>query len=104
MREANDAMMVVRAELCERLERLRRLPGRPSDRDFHDGVHAIRRLAAEFGLLPVVRLADAIERASCDCSGPSTLLLDRLGDAIGCERVDDRASEAMLASVSVRFG
>ena len=104
MREANDAMMVVRAELCQRLERLRGFQGRPSERGFHDDVHAIRRLAAEFGLLPVVRLADAIERASSDCSGPSALLLDRLGDAIGCERVDDRACEAMLASVSVRFG
>jgi hypothetical protein len=40
-----------------------------------------------------------------DAAGPCqrSLYLDRLYDAIGCERLDDQASEAMIASVSVRF-
>jgi hypothetical protein len=39
-----------------------------------------------------------------DRSCPSSLYLDRLFDAIGCERLDEQASEAMIASVSIRLG
>ena len=99
MRPVEDSMMLVRADLCQRLEALRRQGETGS-------VAEIRILAAAYGLTPVVRLADALERAmhrpgaACQRS----LYLDRLRDAIGCERVDERTSEAMLASISVRFG
>jgi hypothetical protein len=55
---------------------------------------------------PVVRLADALGRAvrrqprGC----PAGLYLDRLRDAIGCERLDAAAEQALLASVSIRLG
>jgi hypothetical protein len=101
------AIMVVRAELCERLDMLRIYSARQDPRDFARTVGGISQLAAAYGLHPVVRLADALERAArAGTSGgrETALYLDRLQDAIGCTRVDEAASEAMIASVSVRFG
>jgi hypothetical protein len=110
MRAEHDGLMLVRAELCERLESLQALSRRLSTRDFTSSVDAIRSLAAAYGLTPVVRLAEALERAvyESDChearACPTALYLGRLHDAIGCERLDEQASQAILASISVRFG
>ena len=100
-------MMVIRAELCERLEALQRFARPISAQDFAASLVSIRSLAAVYGLTPVVRLAEALERAVAEAGEgacPTALYLDRLRDAIGCERSDDSASEAMIASVSVRLG
>lgn len=106
MRSEHEAMMVVRGELCQRVSALRRLP-QDRVRDFEQSVVGIRRLAAAYGLVPVVRLSEAFERAMArpDSAGACqrSLYLDRMDDAIGCERLDEAASEAMIASVSVRF-
>jgi hypothetical protein len=125
MREERDAMMLVRAELGERLAGLERLwaqtstrasaragaraGARASARDIAASLSAIRNLAAAYGLLPAVRLAEALERAVAHdgdrrgASCPAALYLDRLHDAIDCSRSDDQASEAIIASVSVRL-
>jgi hypothetical protein len=68
----------------------------------------MRALAATYGLTPVVRLSLALERAVGQSGSdlrrcPTALYLSRLSDAIGCDRLDDGASEALLASVSVRL-
>ncbi len=105
MRTDHDAIMLVRADLCERLATIQALSKRLSARDFTENVGGLRRLAAAYGLVPVVRLAEAFERAAAEgdfC--PTALYLSRLQDAIGCERLDEEASEALLASVSVRLG
>jgi hypothetical protein len=106
MQAGNEAMMLVRAELCERLESLQALSRRVAARDFTAGVDAIRSLAAAYGLFPVVRLAEALERAVYESDGrcPTALYLGRLRDAIGCDPLDERASQAILASISVRLG
>jgi hypothetical protein len=97
-------MMLVRADLCERLETLRALNRRCSTRDYVGRIDSIRTLAAAYGLTPVVRLAEALEQSIGEHGrGQALLYLSRLQDAIGCERIDEAASEAMLASVSVRF-
>jgi hypothetical protein len=109
MRDQQDAMMLVRAELCERLAGLQAFSARIGSHDFARSLSAIRTLAASYGLLPVVRLAEALERALAeDLARPgrgcaTSLYLDRLQDAIGCSRTDDQVSEAMIASVSVRL-
>lgn len=106
MRHEADGMMLVRAELCERAAGLEAGARRLSARDFSDGVEGIRRLAAAYGLVPVVRLAEALGRALAQDRGgcPSALYLGRLQDAIGCEALEEQAAEAMLASISVRLG
>ena len=105
--QAEEGMMMVRAELCARLEALRRLSESHHDKDFSRTVSGIRQLAAAYGLVPVVRLSEALERAMerPDSEGAcqTSLYLDRLLDAIGCDRIDEQASEAMIASVCVRF-
>ena len=106
MHSEHEAMKVVRAELCDRLEAIRHMSVRGPGRDFTESVIGIRRLAAAYGLTPVVRLSEAFERAMAHPrSEPCerSLYLDRLYDAIGCHRVDDQVSEAMIASISVRF-
>ena len=106
MRLEHDGMMVVRAELSDRLDALQRAAARMTVRDLVQGMAAIRTLAAAYGLAPVVSLADAFERTvrACPRGCPAGLYFDRLRDAIGCERADERASEALLASVSIRLG
>jgi hypothetical protein len=108
MRAEHEAMMIVRADLCERLEALRRFSGQPwAAAEVAEATIAIRRLAAAYGMIPVVHLAEAMERALArpDSAGAcqNALYLDRLRDAIGCDRLDDEAGQAMIASVSVRF-
>ena len=108
MRTEQDAMKLVRAELCERLERLRAMPSRLPADAFVENVGSLRRLAAAYGLTPVERLASALEQNLFEVpgarGGPVALYLQRLGDAIGCERLDESASQAMVASVAVRLG
>jgi hypothetical protein len=106
MRDDRDAMLLVRADLCERLDSLQRVARPLSADDFIGSLVSIRQVAAAYGLMPVVRLAEALERAVREVGEgacPTALYLDRLRDAIGCERRDEGAGEAMIASVSVRL-
>src|SRR5829696_4719982 len=105
MRVDADGMMLVRAELCERLASLQTAARRLSQRDFTESVSGIKRLAGAYGLTPVVRVAEALERAVAEDRGacPRALYLGRLQDAIGCDRLEESAAETILASVSVRL-
>jgi hypothetical protein len=106
MRAEIDGMLVVRAELCDRLDALQRGAARISVRDLSQRLAAIRTMAAAYGLIPVVCLCDALDRAvrAQPRGCPADLYFDRLRDAIGCERLDEAAGEALLASVSIRYG
>jgi hypothetical protein len=105
MRAEIDGMLVVRAELCDRLDSLQRAAARISVRELSQRLATIRTMAAAYGLVPVVCLCDALDRAvrAQPRGCPAGLYFDRLRDAIGCERLDDAASEALLASVSIRL-
>ena len=100
MRSDRDAMMVVRAELYDRLDQLRHAAGRASPADFERRLEGIISLAGAYGLGPVCRLGEAMRRGEC----PAPLYFERMRDAIRCERGDDAAAQAMLASVSIRLG
>jgi len=105
MREGIDGMLVVRAELCDRLDALQQAMARASVRDFSQRLAAIRTMAAAYGMIPVVCLCDAFDRAvrvqprGC----PAGLYFDRLRDAVGCQVQGEAASEALLASISIRL-
>jgi len=112
MRSEQDGMLLVRAELCERLAGLQSFAARLDYRDFAHSISSLRTTAATYGLEPVVRLTQALERTLAEEKarpGPGratalySLYLDRLRDAIGCRRTDDAVSEAMIASVSIRL-
>ena len=106
MRADHDGMLVVRAELCDRLDSLQRSAARMNVRDFSQKIAGIRTIAAAYGLAPVVCVCDALDRAvrAQPRHCPAALYFDRLRDAIGCERADQAAGEAILASVSIRLG
>jgi hypothetical protein len=100
-------LLVVRAALADRLDSLQRLARPLSSRDLAASIASIRTLAAAYGLVAVVRLAEALERSVAEAGEhgcPTELYLDRLRDAIGCQRSDEAAGQAMIASVSVRLG
>lgn len=101
----HDGMLVVRADLCDRLDRLQQAGERMTVRELVQRIGAIRMVASAYGLSPVVTLADVFERAiAAQPRGcPAALYLDRLRDAVGCERLDEEASQALIASVSVRL-
>ena len=105
MRSGIDGMLVVRAELCDRLDSLQQAAARLSVRDFSQRLATIRTMAAAYGLIPVVCLADALDRAvRAEPRGcPAGLYFDRLRDAIGCDAADEQAGQALLASISIRL-
>jgi hypothetical protein len=104
MGNQQDSMMVVRADLCERLDLLRGLTRHCTTQDFVARIESITCLAAAYGLTPVVRVGEALKQSIGENGrGQAPLYIARLQDAIGCERLDEEASESMLASVSVRF-
>ena len=100
MQGNRDAMMVVRSELFDRLDRLKQASGRACQADFDRRLEGIISLAGAYGLRPVARLGEALRQGN----GPAPLYLERMRDAIRCERADEDAAQAMLASVSVRLG
>ncbi|MGE0178636.1 MAG: hypothetical protein AB7O91_02295 [Sphingomonas sp.] len=105
MRGDIDGMLLIRAELCDRLESLRTAAGRMTMREFVAGVATIRTIAGAYGMIPVVCVAEAFERAiRAEPRGcPAGLYFERLKDAIGCGAADEHAGQAMLASISVRL-
>jgi hypothetical protein len=106
MRADHDGMLLVRADLCDRLDALQKAAQRLTVRELMQQIGAMRTLALAYGLVPVAAVADALSRAiAAEPRGcPAGLYFDRLRDAIGCERLDEAAGQAMLASVSIRFG
>lgn len=106
MRADHDAMLLVRADLCDRLDRLQTAAARLTVRELTQRIGAIRTLALAYGLSPLAAVAEALARAiAAEPRGcPAGLYFDRLRDAIGCERLDAAAEQAMLASVSIRLG
>ena len=105
MGSEHDGLLVVRADLCERLDRLQLAAERMTVRDLMQGIATIRTLASAYGLTPVIILAEAFERAiQAQPRGcPAGLYFDRLRDAVGCAPTDAAAGQALLASVSIRF-
>lgn len=99
--EASTVLM--RSELCDRLAAMRALAGAGAAREFAESVRAVRRLACAYGLIPVARLAEALERVGDGHDCATALYLERLYDAIGCDADDEQASQAMLASISLQL-
>ena len=76
-------------------------------REFVAGVTTIRTIAGAYGMVPVVCVAEAFERAiRAEPRGcPAGLYFERLKDAIGCGAADagEDAATRMLASIQVRL-
>lgn len=100
-----DALLHVRAGLCDRIDAL--ATGLPtlSTLKLCDQVDDIRRVAQAHGFAPLARLAGALESAmaSGERGGRVQTYLELMRDAACCERLDEDAGTAFLAAASVRF-
>lgn len=101
----HDALLQVRAGLCDRIDAL--ATGLPtlSTLNLCDQVDDIRRVAQAHGFVPLARLAGALESAMAngERNARARAYLELMRDAACCERLDDEAGTAFLAAASVRF-
>lgn len=105
MGRGNDALMQVRAGLCDRIDGIASTLASQSHARLCENVHIVRRIAIDHGFLPLAQLARGLESAMAAGERSVMILsyLDMMRDAAGCERLDAQASEAYLAAVSVRL-
>ena len=100
-----DARLVVKADLCNRIDRLARELAHVTPGHLACAVDDIRRIARDHDLRPLAEIARALENAIAESRGAAMILpfLEAMSDAVGCESVDPAASQAYLASVGVRI-
>jgi len=101
----NEGMKLVRADLGARLDALEANLARRGPIGAAGQVAAIAALAADYGLVPVLRLAEGLIVA-LDQGGRGAAIgpwIERLRDAIDSEAIDEQAGTSWLASVWVRL-
>lgn len=100
-----DAMAMVRAGLCQRIERLEPAARGRAAAGLASGVAQIGSTATEYGLLPLADLAHALGRAIERGAGGHavSLYIDAMRDAAGCRAGDAAPGPALLASVGLRL-
>ena len=104
-RQSNEGMKLVRAGLGARLDALEANLGKRGPIGAANQAAAIAGVAADFGLVPVQRLAEGLVVA-LDQGGRGAAVgpwIERLRDAIDSEAVDEQAGTSWLASVWVRL-
>ena len=100
-----EARVAVKAELCERIDRLaRELPHMNASR-LGFAVDDIRRIARSNGMWPLAELARGLENAIAGSGGSTVILpfLEAMRDAVGCDSVDPHVAQSYLASVGLRL-
>ncbi len=104
---SEDAMRLVRGEMGRRLDTLETTLARrgPVGIGVRGEVDALCALAAEYGLVPALRLAEGLSVALGQGGRGAAIgpWIERLRDAIDCQAADPRASDTWLASIMVRF-
>jgi hypothetical protein len=102
---AKDGMKLVRAELAWRLDRLESGIAARGPIGMRAEAAEIAGLAAEYGLMPVQRLAEGLSVALGEGGRGAAIRpwIELLRDSIGCEAMDEQAATGWLASVMVRL-
>lgn len=105
MRDKEGAIRLVKAELCEELDRITAALPRLSGLALAGRIAAVQRKAVEFGLVPLADVAQALGTAlTFEARSPLFgAYLAAMRDAAGCTRADAAAGEAYLASINVRL-
>ncbi len=100
-----EGMKLVRAELCIRLGALEEGLAARGPIGAASEAGAIAATAAEYGLLPVQRLAEGLAVALGEGGRGAAVgpWIERLRDSISCEVVDEQAGTSWLAAVMVRL-
>jgi hypothetical protein len=103
--QSNEGMKLVRAGLGARLDALEASLAKRGPIGTMGQAAAIAAVAADFGLVPVQRLAEGLIVA-LDQGGRGAAIgpwIERLRDAIDSDAVDEQAGTSWLASVWVRL-
>lgn len=100
-----DRLLAVKAQLCERIDRIADQVGHIQSGRLAQEIDEIRRTARDSGLQPVADLAHGLESALARSEGAITVLpyLDTMREAVSCEAYDDQASISFLAMVNQRL-
>lgn len=102
---AKDALMLVQAQLSERIDMLAaELSRLPLSRLAHE-VDALRQVAEANGLASVVEIAHRLESelATSRSALIAGSFLEAMRDAVGCEPLDEGASRTYLAAINQRL-
>ena len=101
----SDALLSVRAELCDRIDALAEQVLRIRSGQIAHAVDEIRRTAREYGLDAVADMAHSLESAMAGADGAVTVrsYLDAMREMIGCEALAPDAAQAWLASINQRL-
>ena len=103
----SEAMKIVRAGLCERIDRLASLLPRASVPAVRRDLNDIGRTAGDYGMVPLLHIIRGMDRALSDGGWRGQVAarsyVEAMRDAAGCERTDEAAGEAYLASVNLRL-
>ena len=102
---AADALLHVKSQLCDRIDRIAfELPHISPSQLAHQ-VDDLRRIARDYGLFPLEELARGLESALSGAEGSVVVLpfLESMRDAVGCERADPAAAQSYLAAVNQRL-
>ena len=101
---ADDALLHAKAQLIDQIDQVARALPHISMSQLAHQVDEIRRIAHDWGLLPVEQLARGLEGAISLSDGSIMILpfLESMRDAAGCGRVDAAAAQSFLAVMSQR--
>ena len=102
---AKDALMQVQVQLFERIDRLASELPHISVASLAHEINELRKIAANFGLTPVVEIAHRLESELASASGGLMAMsfLEKMRDAVGCERLDAAATQTYLAAINQRL-
>jgi hypothetical protein len=100
-----DGLMMVKAQIFDRLDAMTANIGRVSSRALLDHIDDIRHTAQTHGLDGVASIAVHLERAMAGGGGLETIrpYADAMRDAMGCQNLDPTATATLLASIGQRL-
>jgi hypothetical protein len=101
----NEALLKVRADLCDRIDALAEQALKLRAGQVATAVDGIRRVARDYGFDAVAEIAHSLESAMARADGAvlARPYLDAMRDLIGCETIAPHAAQAWLASIHQRL-
>jgi hypothetical protein len=102
---APDGLMVVRAQLCDRIDAIAAELAQLSPSQVAARIDEVRCVARDYGLVPVEAIAQGLESALSGLTACASVRpwLDTMRDAVGCERADPATVQTYLAAIGQRI-
>jgi hypothetical protein len=100
-----DALMIVRAQMIDRIDVLARAAGRVRSEQLMTQIDDIRSHARDCGMTVLAGLADQLQRGMGGARGSVTIsaYVDAMRDAVRCDNADATMMASLHASVGQRL-